>query len=105
MQIGRLGKIAKGRFEPLLTYFCFAANVAFAKDCHDLARKKADKAARHYEQKGHRTQPTPLGQYLKRWNAWFQGDLRGIELRGASLPAFEGSYASNARQQEQSAGR
>jgi hypothetical protein len=46
-------------------------------------------AARLYEQKGHRTKPTPLGQYLTRWNAWFPSGLSGIELRGAFLPALE----------------
>ena len=36
--------------------------------------------ARLYEQKGRRNQPTPLGQYLTRWNAWFRGGLDGLNL-------------------------
>jgi hypothetical protein len=52
-------------------------------------RKMYETAALLHKQKGHRTKPTPLGQYLTRWNAWFRSGLSGIELRGAFLPALE----------------
>ena len=42
--------------------------------------KITETAARLYEQKGHRNQPTPLGQYLTRWNAWFRGGLGDLNL-------------------------
>jgi hypothetical protein len=57
-----------------------------------------------WTQKGHRTKPTPLGQYLTRWNAWFQGGLQGIPLSGTFLPALEGGYTHQSRQQKQTAG-
>ena len=60
---------------------------------HATTRKMYETAARLYEQKGHRTKPTPLGQYLTRWNAWFRSGLSGIELRGAFLPALESGTA------------
>ena len=50
------------------------------------------------KQKGHRTKPTPLGQYLTRWNAWFRSGLSGIELRGAFLPALEDGNARSVQQ-------
>jgi hypothetical protein len=62
---------------------------------HATTRKMYETAARLYEQKGHRTKPTPLGQYLTRWNAWFRSGLSGIELRGAFLPALEYVNASS----------
>lgn len=58
-----------------------------------------------FKQKGHRNKPTPLGQDLAGWNAWFQRGLRGLELRGMFLPAIEPCYASKARQQQNEAGR
>jgi hypothetical protein len=63
----------------------WGANAPFP---HATTRKMYETAARLYEQKGHRTKPTPLGQYLTRWNAWFRSGLSGIELRGAFLPAL-----------------
>jgi hypothetical protein len=48
-------------------------------------------AVRLYGQKGHRSKPTPLGQYRTRWNVWFQGGLQGINLCGAFLPLLEAS--------------
>jgi hypothetical protein len=48
-------------------------------------------------EKGHRRKPTPLGQYLTLWNAWFQSGLRGMELRGAFLRlATTGAQVSDA---------
>lgn len=49
--------------------------------------KMTETAARRYEQKGHRTKPTPLGQYLTRWNAWFRSGLGELDQRG---PFFSG---------------
>jgi len=66
--------------------------------------KMYETAVRLYEQKGHRTKPTPLGQYLTRWNAWFQGGLQGIPLSGTFLPALEGDDTRQSRQQKQTAG-
>lgn len=60
-------------------------------------------AVRLYEQKGHRDKPTPLGQYITRWNAWFRGGQSGIELRGAFLPALEGGDATEGGKKQQTA--
>lgn len=48
--------------------------------------KMKESAARLYEQKGRRNQPTPLGQYLTRWNAWFRGVLVDLNLCFPLLP-------------------
>lgn len=66
------------------------------------AKKPIDKmtetAARLYEQKRRRHEPSPLGQYLTRWNAWFRGGLDGLNLRSVFLPATQGGHAAKGRQ-------
>ena len=42
--------------------------------------KMTETAARLYEQKGHKDNPTPLGQYLTRWNGWFRSGLGDLCL-------------------------
>jgi hypothetical protein len=79
-----IGKLAKG-FDFLGYHFVDGVLCA----AHATTRKMYETAARLYEQKGHRTKPTPLGQYLTRWNAWFRSGLSGIKLRGVFLPALE----------------
>jgi RNA-directed DNA polymerase len=79
-----IGRIVKG-FDFLGYHFVDGV----LRAAHATTRKMYETAARLYEQKGRRTKPTPLGQYLTRWNAWFRSGLRGIELRGAFLPALE----------------
>lgn len=76
-----IGRIEKG-FDFLGYHFrngalCVAKR-AFAK--------MRETAARLYEQKGRRITPTPLGQYLTRWNAWFRGGLGDLDLRSPLLP-------------------
>ena len=92
-----VGRIARG-FD-FLGYHFFEGRVSVASK---TLCKMYETAARLYEQKGHRNQPTPPifsgPQYLTRWNAWFQGGLRGIELRGMFLSALEGRDASESRQ-------
>ena len=36
-------------------------------------------------QKRRRNGPTPLGQYLSRWNAWFRRGLVGLRIPTAEL--------------------
>jgi RNA-directed DNA polymerase len=71
-----VGRITKG-FD-FLGYHLFDGSLRAASKTFC---KMYETAARLYEQKGHRTKPTPLGQYLTRWNAWFLGGLKGIEIQ------------------------
>jgi retron-type reverse transcriptase len=76
-----IGRIAKG-FDFLGYHFLDGALRAAEK----TFAKMTETAARLYEQKGHRDKPTPLGQYLTRWNAWFRGGLGDLDLRRPFLP-------------------
>jgi RNA-directed DNA polymerase len=95
-----IGRIARG-FDYLGYHFVDGA----LRAAHKTTRKMYETAVRLYEQKGHRDNPTPLGQYLTRWNAWFRGGLSGIELRGAFLPALEGGDAPESGEKKQPASR
>lgn len=94
-----IGRISRG-FD-FLGYHFFEGTLSAAQK---TTRKMYETAVRLYEQKGHRTKPTPLGQYLTRWNARFRGGLSGIELRCAFLPAFECGNGPEPGQEEQSSG-
>ena len=83
------------RFEPL-DRVCL--NDAFARPQKTLC-KMYETAVRLYEQKGRRNQPTPLEQYLTRWNAWFRGGLQGIKLHGGFHAVTERGHAAQGRQQ------
>jgi RNA-directed DNA polymerase len=80
------GRISKG-FDFLGHYFLDGGlSPAIKALC-----KMYETAVRLYEQKGHRTKPTPRRQCLTPWNACLQGGLQGIPLSGTFLPALEDS--------------
>ena len=89
-----IGRITKG-FD-FLGYHFFEGRVRAASK---TLCKMYETAVRLYEQKGRRNQPTPLEQYLTRWNAWFRGGLQGIKLHGGFHAATERGHAAQGRQQ------
>jgi hypothetical protein len=90
-----IGRIAKG-FD-FLGYHFFNGALSVAEKTF---AKMRDTATRLYEQKGRRSKPTPLGQYLTRWNAWFRGGLGDLDLRSPLFPATEARNPGKARQEQ-----
>jgi hypothetical protein len=93
-----IGRITRGF--GFLGYHFLDDTLCAARSTHI---KMQETATRLYEQKGREGNLTPLGQYLTRWNSWFRGGLDGLVLRGGFLPATEGSYAAQGRQQKHAA--
>ncbi|WP_135505237.1 reverse transcriptase/maturase family protein [Roseovarius aestuariivivens] len=88
-----IGRIARG-FDFLGYHFRDGVLSAAGK----TVAKMKECIARLYEQKGRRNQPTPLGQYLTRWNGWFRGGLGGLNLRFPLLPHPQPGETGKARQ-------
>jgi retron-type reverse transcriptase len=86
-----IGRISKG-FDFLGYHFLDGVLSAAGK----TVAKMTETAARLYEQKGQRHQPTPFGQYLTRWNAWFRGGLGDLRLRLPFLSQPQPCVASEA---------
>jgi hypothetical protein len=63
--------------------------------------RMTETAARLYEQKGRRDDPTPLGRYLTRWFAWFTGGLAGLDLRSPTLAPLLPPHSRQGREARQ----
>lgn len=90
-----IGRVKKG-FD-FLGYHFFQGTLSAAPT---TLMKMAETAARLYEQQRRGGDPTPLGQYLTRWNAWFRGGLDGLPLGGALLPIPDASRYKQPRQEK-----
>ena len=68
--------------------------------------KMTEPAVRLYKQKRRGFEPTPLGKYLTRWNAWFRGGPGGLCLSQLTLttPADD-TEGADAGGQERQGGR
>lgn len=62
--------------------------------------KMTEIASRLYEQKGRRDDPAPLGQYLTRWNRWFQGGLGDLML-APPFPSYPKTCQARKSRQQQ----
>lgn len=87
--IGRISKVFDFPGDHILDSVLSAAG--------QTVTKMKENATRLYEQKGHRTQATPIGQYLTRRTTWFRGGLGDPDLRGPFLSHPRSGDASQAQ--------